>query len=104
MCQDDQKTLLTEWGLVVSNFRVQESDVEGSVCTTYNGMVTLPSGQAAANFTADAKLVFDEATINDNKYYSNVGLGANVPSQLSAINSIPASYSWSRTNTTNFRG
>lgn len=104
MCADNQDTLLTEWGLVVSNFRVEESSVEGTVCTTYNGMVTLANGQAAVKFTADANLVFDEATINDNKYYSNAGLGANVPSQLSSISSIPASYSWSRTNTTNFRG
>lgn len=104
MCADNQDTLLTEWGLVVSNFRVEESSVEGTVCTTYNGMVTLDNGQAAVKFTADANLVFDEATINDNKYYSNAGLGANVPSQLSSISSIPASYSWSRTNTTNFRG
>lgn len=104
MCADDQETLLTEWGLVVSNYRVNEGDVEGSVCTTYNGMVTLASGQAAANFTADASLVFDEATINDNKYYSNVGLGANMGSQLSSISAMPASYSWSRTNSTNFRG
>lgn len=104
MCADNQDTLLTEWGLVVSNFRVEESSVEGTVCTTYNGMVTLANGQAAVKFTADANLVFDEATINDNKYYSNAGLGANVPSQLNSISSIPASYSWSRTNTTNFRG
>lgn len=104
MCADDQDIDLTEWGLVVSNFRVLESGVEGTVCTTYTGMVTLPNGQAAAKFTADANLVFDEATINDNKFYSNVGLGANVPSQLSDISSIPASYSWSRTNTTAFRG
>lgn len=104
MCADNQDTLLTEWGLVVSNYRVEESSVEGTVCTTYNGMVTLANGQAAVKFTADANLVFDEATINDNKYYSNAGLGANVPSQLSSISSIPASYSWSRTNTTNFRG
>ncbi|CAN8101226.1 unnamed protein product [Discula destructiva] len=104
MCTNDQNQLLVEWGLVVSNFRVQESDVEGTVCTTYNGMVTLPNGQAAAKFTADANLVFDQNTIDDNKYYSNVGLGENVPSQLSSISSIPASYSWSRTNTTAFRG
>lgn len=104
MCTDNQETLLTQWGLVVSNFRVQESVAEGTVCTTYNGMVTLPDGQVAVNFTADANLVFDEATINDNKYYSNVGLVQNMGSQLSSISSIPASYSWSRTNTTNFRG
>lgn len=104
MCADNQDTLLTEWGLVVSNFRVEESSVEGTVCTTYNGMYTLANGQAAVKFTADANLVFEEATINDNKYYSNAGLGKNVPSQLSSISSIPASYSWSRTNTTDFRG
>lgn len=104
MCTDDQETILGEWGLVVSNYRVNEGGVEGTVCTTYNGMVTLADGQAAVNFTADASLVFDEATINDNKFYSNVGLGKNMGSQLSSIGSIPASYSWSRTNTTNFRG
>lgn len=104
MCADDQQTILSEWGLVVSNYRVNEGDVAGTVCTTYNGMVTLADGQAAANFTADASLVFDEATIDDNKYYSNVGLGANMGSQLGGIRSMPASYTWSRTNTTNFRG
>lgn len=104
MCSDNQDIILSEWGLVVSNFRVEESDVEGTTCTTYEGMVTLPNGQAAVNFTANANIVFDEATINDNKYYSNAGLGENVPSQLSSISSIPASYSWSRTNTTDFRG
>lgn len=104
LCGDDQEQLLTEWGLVVSNFRVEESSVEGTVCTTYNGMVTLPNGQTAVEFTADANLVFEEATINDNKFYSNAGLGKNIPSQLSSIASIPASYSWSRTNTTDFRG
>lgn len=104
MCTDDAKINLPEWGLVVANFRVQESGVEGSVCTTYNGMVTLADGQAAVNFTADASLVYDEATINDNKYYSNAGLGENMNQPLSNIDGIPASYSWSRTNTTNFRG
>lgn len=104
MCAQDAKINLPEWGLVVANFRVQESDVEGSVCTMYNGMVTLDDGQAAVNFTADANLVYAEATINDNKYYSNAGLGANMNQQLSNIDAIPAAYSWSRTNTTNFRG
>lgn len=104
MCAENAEIELTEWGLVVANFRVEESDVEGTVCTTYNGMVTLEDGQAAVNFTADATLVFEEATINDNKYYSNAGLGANMNQQLSNIDSIPASYTWSRTNTSNFRG
>lgn len=104
MCAEDAKINLPEWGLVVANFRVQESDVEGTVCTTYNGMAILEDGQAAVNFTADANLVYEEATINDNKFYSNAGLGANMNQQLSNIDSIPAAYSWSRTNTTNFRG
>lgn len=104
MCAENDEINLTEWGIVIANFRVEESNVEGTVCTTYNGMVTLESGQAAVNFTADANLVYREATINDNKYYSNAGLGENMNQQLSAISAIPAAYSWSRTNTTAFRG
>lgn len=104
MCAENEKINLPEWGLVVANFRVEESSAEGTVCTTYNGMYTLPDGQAAVNFTADANLVFDEATIDDNKYYSNAGLGENMNQQLSAISAFPAAYTWSRTNTTNFRG
>lgn len=65
MCSDDQEKVLSEWGLVVANYRVEESDVQGSVCTTYNSMVTLADGQAAVDFTADASLIFDEATIDE---------------------------------------
>lgn len=104
MCADDQKTLLDEWGLLVSNGRVVESTVEGTVCTTYNNVVTLADGQVAVEFTADANLVFDEATMNDNKYYSNMAVTKNVDEKLGDIASIPSSYTWSRTNTSDFRG
>lgn len=104
MCAENQKTLLDEWGLVVSNGRVVESSVEGTVCTTYNDVVTLADGKTAVKFTADANLVFDEATMNDNKYYSNVAVTKNVDEKLGDIASIPSSYTWSRTNTSDFRG
>lgn len=104
MCSDNQKTLLDEWGLLVSNGRVVESGVEGTVCTTYNDVVTLADGSTAVKFTADANLVFDEATMNDNKYYSNLAVTKNVDEKLGDIASIPSSYTWSRTNTSDFRG
>lgn len=104
MCGDNQKTLLDEWGLLVSNGRIVESGVQGEVCTTYEGVVTLDDGSAAAEFTADAHLVFDQATIDANKYYTNVALTKNVDKKLADISSIPASFTWSRTNTTDFRG
>lgn len=104
MCAENQKTLLDEWGLLVSNGRVVESSVEGTVCTTYNDVVTLADGQVAVKFTADANLVFDEATMNDNKYYSNMAVTKNVDEKLGDIASIPSSYTWSRTNTSDFRG
>ncbi|KAH8778595.1 concanavalin A-like lectin/glucanase domain-containing protein [Diaporthe sp. PMI_573] len=104
MCSENQKTLLDEWGLLVSNGRVMESTVEGTVCTTYNDVVTLADGQIAVKFTADANLAFDEATMNDNKFYSNVAVTKNVDEKLGDITSIPSSYTWSRTNTSDFRG
>lgn len=104
MCAENQKTLLDEWGLLVSNGRVVESSVEGTVCTTYNDVVTLADGQVAVKFTADANLVFNEATMNDNKYYSNMAVTKNVDEKLGDIASIPSSYTWSRTNTSDFRG
>ena len=104
MCSENQKTLLDEWGLLVSNGRVVESTIEGTVCTTYNDVVTLADGQIAVKFTADANLVFDEATMNDNKFYSNVAVTKNVDEKLGDIASIPSSYTWSRTNTSDFRG
>ena len=104
MCSENQKTLLDEWGLLVSNGRVVESTVEGTVCTTYNNVVTLADGQTAVEFTADANLVFNEETMNDNKYYSNVAVTKNVDEKLGDIASIPSSYTWSRTNTSDFRG
>jgi hypothetical protein len=104
MCAENQKTLLDEWGLLVSNGRVVESTVGGTVCTTYNDLVTLADGQIAVKFTADANLAFDEATMNDNKFYSNMAVTKNVDEKLRDIASIPSSYSWSRTNTSDFRG
>ncbi|POS80184.1 xyloglucan-specific endo-beta-1,4-glucanase A [Diaporthe helianthi] len=104
MCAENQKTLLDDWGLLVSNGRVVESSVEGTVCTTYNDVVTLAEGKVAVKFTADANIVFDDATMNDNKFYSNVAVTKNVDEKLGDIASIPSSYTWSRTNTSDFRG
>lgn len=104
MCADNQQTLLDNWGLLVANSRVVESDVLGTVCTTYTDVVTLSDGQSAVQFTADANLAFEESTMNDNKYYSNVAVTKNVDNKLSDIVSIPASFTWSRTNTSDFRG
>lgn len=38
------------------------------------------------------------------KGYSFVGLTQNLETKISAIDSIPADYSWTRTNTTEFKG
>lgn len=62
-----------------------------------------------------ARKVTDSASISGNllriycrnnvpKGYSFVGLTQNLETKLSVIESIPAAYSWTRTNTTDFKG
>ena len=115
MCNDNQQTIIYQGtkdsGLMVVNQRVGESTADGrrapgTVCTTYGGMVDMGSGIPGVHFTAVTNLEKASGSQAWNQVYSKVAInGVNAGKHtLSQITSLPVTYQWSRTNTTEFKG
>lgn len=92
----------TPW--IVYNMMYNYQQIEGSVCTGFKDLITGVDGEqkCAWNSTWDVSKV--DSTSNVPKGYSFVGLTQNLENQISAIDSIPATYYWLRTNETEYKG
>ncbi|KAF2089948.1 glycoside hydrolase family 12 protein [Saccharata proteae CBS 121410] len=92
----------TPW--IVYNMMYDYEEIEGSVCTGYQDTVTGDDGNMQVVWNSTWSIDYVESTDNAPKGYSFVGLTENLENKISEIGSIPATYTWTRTNTTAYKG
>ncbi|KKY29266.1 putative iron-sulfur cluster-binding rieske family domain protein [Phaeomoniella chlamydospora] len=103
-CGDYDYVNLIGYPWIVYNMLYNSASTVGTQCTNYDSITTLSSGNQAVVWSSVTSIDYVESTSNVPKGYSFVGLTTNLEVQLSSISSIPASYTWTRTNTTEFKG
>ena len=79
-------------------------DIVGSACTGFTGLVTGNDGLQKCGWNSTWDIAEVSSTSNVPKGYSFVGLTQNLETTIEAIDSIPATYNWVRSNTTAYKG
>ncbi|KAE8349279.1 concanavalin A-like lectin/glucanase domain-containing protein [Aspergillus coremiiformis] len=100
-CGKSDNVILQGTPWIVYNMLYNANLMVGTQCTNFD-QVTGGNKEVLWNSVTDIQYV--ESTNNVPKGYSFVGLTENLATQLSTITSIPSTYSWTRTNTTAFKG
>lgn len=77
--------------------------IDGSCCTGFTGLSTSTSGQQTIEWNSTWKIAKDD-NADLVKGYSFVGLTQNLENKIQDIGSIPATYTWDRTNSTAYKG
>ncbi|CAN9093489.1 hypothetical protein CUC08_Gglean008160 [Alternaria sp. MG1] len=104
MCGTAQNVVLTDTPWIVYNMFYNSAQTKGSMCTAYDSVSTGSDGNKKIKWSAVTDIDYVKATDNVPKGYTFVGLTQNLETKLSAIKSIPATYEWTRTNTTAYKG
>ncbi|RHZ61808.1 uncharacterized protein CDV56_106939 [Aspergillus thermomutatus] len=104
LCGDYDYMILANSPWIVYNMLYNAAQMVGTQCTTYEGVTTSDSGTKEVLWSSVTNIDYVESTNNVPKGYSFVGLTQNLETKLSAVDSIPAVYNWTRTNTTDFKG
>lgn len=92
----------TPW--IVDNMFYDSAGSVGTQCTNYQSQTTDAAGNPAVVWSSVTDIEYVESTNNVPKGYSFIGLTSNLETQISGIEAIPASYEWTRTNSTAFKG
>lgn len=103
LCTDNGNLLLPGTPYIVYNMLYNAAQTVGTQCTAYVSQSTTNNTQLV-NWSSTTHIEDIAATSNVPKGYSFIGLTQNLATSLAAIAAIPASYTWSRTNTTAFKG
>ncbi|TVY16359.1 Xyloglucan-specific endo-beta-1,4-glucanase A [Lachnellula arida] len=103
-CGDTDYVVLTDTPWIVYNMLYNADQMVGTQCTNYQTAGTLASGVQEVVWNSVTNIEYVESTNNVPKGYSFVGLTENLENTISSISAIPASYTWTRTNTTAFKG
>lgn len=104
LCGDTDYLILNNTPWIVYNMFYNAAESVGTQCTYYDSQTTSSSGTAEVIWSAATDIEYVESTNNVPKGYSFVGLTSNLETQISAISAIPATYDWTRTNSTAFKG
>ncbi|RAH45306.1 putative endoglucanase-1 precursor [Aspergillus brunneoviolaceus CBS 621.78] len=104
LCGDYDYIILQDTPWIVYNMLYNAAETVGTQCTGYDSQTTSANGTKEVVWSSVTDIEYVEATNNVPKGYSFVGLTANLETKISAISSIPADYTWTRTNTTAFKG
>lgn len=104
MCGKAQNVVLTDTPWIVYNMFYNQAQTKGSMCTGYNSVSTGADGNKKIKWSAVTDIDYVKATDNVPKGYTFVGLTQGLETRLSAIKSIPATYDWTRTNSTAYKG
>ncbi|CAK3774461.1 glycoside hydrolase family 12 [Lecanosticta acicola] len=91
----------TPWIVFSMNYNYQ--DIDGSCCTDYTGLSTSSSGEQVIDWKSSWDIAQD-SNADLVKGYSFVGLTENLENTIEGIGSIPANYTWSKSNTTAYKG
>lgn len=92
----------TPWIVYSMNYNYQ--DIEGGCCTGFTGLMTGADGEQKCGWNSTWDITEVDSTSNVPKGYSFVGLTENLETTISGIDSIPATYSWVRSNSTLYKG
>ncbi|KAL8835403.1 MAG: hypothetical protein Q9170_003331 [Blastenia crenularia] len=104
LCGNDEHVILDGTPWLVANSMYGASQMEGSSCTHYDKIESSTGGNSAVVWGNRISIQNVESTNNVCKGYANVGLTGNLENTISSINSIPAAYDWTRTNSSPFKG
>lgn len=104
LCGDEDYLILNSTPWIVYNMMYNADETVGTQCTGYVSQTTSSAGAAEVVWSSTTNVEYVEATNNVPKGYSFVGLTSNLENTIADISSIPASYEWTRTNTTAFKG
>ncbi|TVY57727.1 Xyloglucan-specific endo-beta-1,4-glucanase A [Lachnellula cervina] len=103
-CGDTDYVVLTDTPWIVYNMLYNADEMVGTQCTNYQTAGTLANGEQEVVWNSVTNIEYVESTNNVPKGYSFVGLTQNLENTISSISAIPANYTWTRTNTTAFKG
>lgn len=104
-CGDYDYSILSGTPWIVYNMMYNADQTVGTQCTNYGSVTTDEcTDQPEIVWSSVTNIEYVEATNNVPKGYSFVGLTDNLEATLTEIDTIPAVYDWTRTNTTEFKG
>lgn len=104
LCGDSDYIILNNTPWIVYNMFYNAAQSVGTQCTYYGSQTTSTAGTKEVIWSSATNIEYVESTNNVPKGYSFVGLTQNLETQISGIDSIPATYDWTRTNSTAFKG
>ncbi|KAI9741162.1 MAG: hypothetical protein M1834_002875 [Cirrosporium novae-zelandiae] len=106
LCGISDSVILSDTPWIVYNMLYNSASMTSSdsQCTYYDTWATSSSGTQTVTWGSATNIEYVESTNNVPKGYSFVGLTTNLESTINAIDSIPSTYDWTRTNTTAFKG
>lgn len=100
----DDSVIIDSTPWIVYNMMYNYEDIEGSCCTGFTGLVTGADGEQKCGWNSTWDITEVDSTSNIPKGYSFVGLTENLENTIADIDSIPATYAWVRSNTTEYKG
>ncbi|KAJ8118159.1 hypothetical protein OPT61_g812 [Boeremia exigua] len=104
LCSVSDSIVLTDTPWIVFNMMYNQALTVGTQCTKYDSVATGADNVKKIKWSAESKIDYVKSTDNIPKGYSFIGLTQGLETKLSAIKSIPATYDWTRTNTTAYKG
>ncbi|KAF1962736.1 concanavalin A-like lectin/glucanase [Byssothecium circinans] len=102
LCGVSDSIVLTDTPWIVFNMFYNSAKAEGTMCTNYESVTSSP--RQTIHWSSTTNLASQPSTSNIPKGYSFIGLTQNLETRLSAIASIPATYEWTRSNSTAYKG
>lgn len=104
LCGNDQHIILDGTPWLVANSMYGAGSMVGTSCTYYDHIKAGAGGNSAVVWSSTTHIQNIESTNNICKGYANVGIISNLGTTVSSISSIPATYDWSRTSSSPFKG
>ncbi|CAG8067331.1 unnamed protein product [Penicillium nalgiovense] len=104
LCGDSANLILPNTPWIVYNMLYNAARMVDTQCTNYDEVTTSENGAKEILWSSVTNIDYVESTNNVPKGYSFVSLTQNLETKLSTIESIPAAYSWTRSNTTDSKG
>ncbi|KAL8795393.1 MAG: hypothetical protein Q9195_002134 [Heterodermia aff. obscurata] len=104
LCGNDQHIIIDGTPWLVANSMYGAAQMVGSVCTQFDRVETPAGGNPRIVWGSKTAIEYVESTNNVAKGYTNIGLIQNLQTTISSIASVPATYDWTRTETSPFKG
>ncbi|KAI4262333.1 MAG: hypothetical protein L6R42_002489 [Xanthoria sp. 1 TBL-2021] len=104
LCGNDDRIILEGAPWLVANSLHGAAAMVGLACTYYERIDTSAGGNSRVVWRSTTAIEDVEDTNNICKGYANVGLISNLENTVSSISSIPATYDWTRTSSSAFKG